>query len=137
MPKRFPLRVDNRCKPTRIRNKSGHKVDEMVKEKKNTWLDDAIQYCRENDCSAYTAVKTGLFDKVDRMTLHRRLTGEVSHRGERNYCRVLAVFEEDLLVEYIKNRNRNYQPMNWKEVNKIIVNILLARTARKAFNKLF
>ena len=49
------------------------------------------------------------------------------HERERDYCRILTVDDEKLVVEYIKNKNRSYQPMNRNDVEKLVLNILRIR----------
>ena len=126
---KYQLRVQPSTKPIRIRNKTGAEIDAKIKAKRNQQLDEAIAYCKENDCSVHTALQTKLFPHVKRMSLHRRLTGEVRHGRECDYCRILMVSEEQCLVKYIKNSNRSYQPLNRADIGAIIVNILLARRA--------
>ena len=69
MPK-YQLRVQPSTKPIRIRNKAGAEIDAKIKAKRNQQLDEAITYCKENDCSAHTALQTKLFPHVKRMSLH-------------------------------------------------------------------
>ena len=59
------------------------------------------------------------------------MTGNVHHGKERDHCCVLTKTDKSTLVEYIKNCNRSYQPLNRKDVTKLIVNILAVRDANK------
>ena len=125
---KFKLRL-NRCpQPTRIRNKAGTAIDRKITDKRNEEIEEAVKYCQENGVNGHAALKTNLFPNIkDKGIIDRRLKGKVKHGCERDYCRILTVEEERTLVEYIKNRNRSYQPMNRKDVSELIFNILRIR----------
>ena len=127
MARSFKLRIQPVQRPTRIRNKAGAKIDAKIHRARQAALDDALQYCKDNECSASAAIATGLFTNVSRLSLWRRLTGAVKHGRERDYCRILTSAEESTLVDIIKNCNRCYSPLNRKDVTKLIINILKVR----------
>ena len=122
-------RLRSTClKPTRIRNKAGAAIDRKIMDKKNAEIEKAVKYCQENNVNGYAALKTNLFPNIkEKGVIDRRLKGVVRHGCERNYCRILTVKEENQLVEYIKHKNRSYQPMNRKDVTRVILNILKVR----------
>ena len=127
--KLFKLRVNPVRAPTRVRNKAGAAIDAKIHRSRRASMEEALEYCRVNHCSAVAALNTGKFPGVNRVSLWRRLNGKVQHGKEREYCRILTSDEENSLVNYIKNCNRAYQPLNRKTVTQVIINILIAREA--------
>ena len=76
-------------------------------------LDQAVLYCKDNDCRGWKALKTGLFPLVKSpYTVNRYLDGELSTLTVNEYCSLITAEEEDLLVTYLLNRNRAYQPLS-------------------------
>ena len=52
------------------------------------------------------------------------MDGKVITGKEKQYYRILTDEEEEILVTFIKNKNRYLQPVNWKELNKVIIQML-------------
>ena len=87
-----------------------------------------MQYCVEKNCRGCSAVKSGLFPLIkDRRTIDKRLDGKSGIGDEKEYCSVVTISEEKAMVRHIKNKNRCLQPINRKEVTRIIVNTLQIR----------
>ena len=53
------------------------------------------------------------------------MDGKIDTGHDKDYCRVLTSSEEDILVDYIKNKNRALQQVSRNELNKIIKNFAL------------
>ena len=104
--------------------------DELFTLRKKEQLEKAIQYCRENDCKGYQALSTGLFPLVKSpLTINMYLTQKNKSPSEaREYCSVLTVEEESVLVKFLVSKNRAYQPMNRKDCTKYILAMLKLRS---------
>ena len=61
MSRLFKLRVQPVLAPTRIRNKAGTQIDEKLHQSRQRALAEALKYCQDYNCSAYTALSTGRF----------------------------------------------------------------------------
>ena len=89
----------------------------------------AIEYCRVNNRRGYKALNTGNFPLIKSARhLNRILDGECPmpfHSKE--YCSILTVEEEALLVKHIVNKARAYQPFNRKDATKYIISMLTIR----------
>lgn len=48
----------------------------------------------------------------DRRTIDKRLDGKILTGKEKNYCSIVLPSEEEMLVEYVKDRNMAYQGVN-------------------------
>ena len=46
---------------------------------------------------------------------------------EKQFCRLLTGEEEEILVQFIKKKNRALQTVNRKELNKVIIQMLKLR----------
>ena len=89
-------------------------------------LKDAVEWCKQHNCRGYSAGK--LFPLIkDRRTIDKRLDGKIVTGEEKSYCSVLTLAEEEILVEYIKNKNRAYQGINKATLTEIIIKILKIR----------
>ena len=60
----------------------------------------------------------------DRRTIDKRLDRKILTGEEKNYCSILMPSEEEILVEYVKNRNRQYQGVNRASLTELIIKIL-------------
>ena len=81
-------------------------------------IEDAVKYCKENNCKGKSALKTGLFPLIkDHKTISQRLNGEVIHGEEKTTQSILTVQEENLLVMFAKNKCRAMQPLSRKSMN--------------------
>ena len=91
-------------------------------------LEEAVEWCRLNNCRGWKAKKSGLFPSIkDPRTINARLDGKVKNKNERSYCKILTEQEEESLVRFIKNRNRCLQSLSEKEVEKYALAILKVR----------
>lgn len=89
----------------------------------------AIDFCKENNCRGWKALATGHYPLVKSpYTINRYLdntTLNVEHSKE--YCSILSAEEEALLVKYLINKARAYQPFNRKDATKYILTMLSIR----------
>ena len=93
-------------------------------------LDVAVKYCEEKQCKGFAALSAGVCPDIkDPRTINRRLNGSVTSGKEKDYCKVLTNTEEELLVQYMKNKDRGLQPTKRKELNAVIVQMLKLRDA--------
>ena len=104
-----------------------------VKERKEELL-KAVEYCLENDCRGTKAISSGLFPGLKcRKTIDNILNGKSKDpHHAKEYCSVLTFEEECLLVKFLVNKARAYQPYNRKDISKYIVRLL---KLRRDFNK--
>ena len=101
---------------------------------RTTQLIGAIKYCKENKCRGWKALSTGLFPLVKSpRTINNILDGKSKHPSHaREYCSVLTMEEEAVLVSYIVNKARAYQPVNRKLIRDKILAML---NLRKKINR--
>ena len=93
-------------------------------------IEEAVQWCRDNNKRGWSAIKSGLFPLVKKYTtIDNRLDGKVTHGAEREYCSILTSKEEESLVRYLKNKSRCLQGLNQKETSVLVLNILKTRQA--------
>lgn len=64
---------------------------------------------------------------VDRRTIDKRLDGKILTGEEKNYWSILLPSEEEMLVEYVKNRKRAYQGVNRTSLTELIIKVLKIR----------
>ena len=111
-------------------SKFEHKIKQRSMDMKERQLQLAVSYCKENNCRGFAAISEGICPDIkDQRTINRRLDGKVTTGKEKQYCRILTNEEEDILVKFIKNKNRALQPVNRKELNKVIIQMLKLRDA--------
>ena len=104
-----------------------------MKERKEELL-KAVNYCLENDCRGTKAISSGLFPGLKcRKTIDNILNGKSKDpHHAKEYCSVLTFEEECLLVKFLVNKARAYQPYNRKDISKYIVRLL---KLQRDFNK--
>ena len=74
-----------------------------------------MSYCKAKNCRGFAAISAGICPDIkDKRTINRRLVGEVISGKEKQYCSILTDEEEEILVMFIKNKNRALQPVNRK-----------------------
>ena len=96
-------------------------------------LQDAVEWCQEQNCRGYLAVKSGHFPQIkDPRTINKRLDKIMKVGEDRWYCTILTEKEESSLVRYLKNRNRCLQSLTEKEVEQVVLRML---QYRKMVNK--
>lgn len=119
---KFSLRVKPKTPPTpanlkrRLTNPNNSAEAQVARKRmrnREEQLRDAVEWCREHNCRGYSGIKSKLFPLIkDRRTIDKRLDGKIVTGQEKNYCSILMPAEEEMLVEYIKNKNRAYQGVN-------------------------
>ena len=124
----------NKMSQTRKRKSANSKFEHKIKQRsmamKERQLQLAVSYCKENNCRGVAAISAGICPDIkDQRTINRRLDGKVTTGKEKQYCRILTDEEEDILVKFIKNKNRFLQSVNRKELNKVIIQMLKLRDA--------
>lgn len=104
-------------------SKAKAEVNRKNYNKKLKQIEDAVKYCKENNCKGKSALKTGLFPLIkDHKTISQRLNGEVIHGEEKTAQSILTVQEENLLVQFAKNKCRAMKPLSRKSMNIVIQN---------------
>ena len=99
-----------------------HKVKERRIDDKEKQLDLALQYCKDNTCRGFASISHGICPNIkDQRTINRRLDGILTVGKEKEYCQILTSEEEGLLIDYIRNRCRAFQPVNRKKLNDAII----------------
>ena len=94
------------------RSKADDRILQRKKEDLHNQLQEAVDYCLQNDCKGYKALKSGLFPLIrDAQTINRRLLKKGDFKRieigeERKHLRIITVNEEKKLVAHIKNSNR-------------------------------
>ena len=84
-----------------------------------------MKYCKENSCRGHVALKTGRFPPIkDRETFNRRMDGKIVNGREKSYCTILTNFEEQSIVNFVKNKNRCMLGLSKKELEKLILDVL-------------
>ena len=74
---------------------------------KESQLNEAVIWCKQNKARGYPAIKSGLFPFIkNRRTIDKRLDGKIITGQEKNYCSILLPDEEATLVQYVINKNR-------------------------------
>ena len=111
-------------------SKFEHKIIQRSMDMKERQLQLAVSYCTENNCRGFAAISAGICPDIkDQRTINRRLDGKVTTGKEKQYCRILTDEKEYILVKFIKNKNKALQPVNRKELNKVIIQMLNLRDA--------
>ena len=123
------MRRQTRSKCTSSLTRRSIYQDKISEKKKQ--IQDAVDYCKVNKCRGSKALNTGNFPLIKTYkTINRILDGKSpmpSHSKE--YCSVLTVEEEGLLVKHMVNKARAYQPFNRKDATKYILTMLKVRQA--------
>ena len=97
---------------------------------KQRQIEEAVKYCKENNCKGKKALSSGLFPLIkDHKTITRRLEGSVVHGNEKIHLSILLPHEEECLVNHAKNRARAMQPITRKGMTDLIMNTLRIRQA--------
>ena len=106
--------------------------EQVIKRKEQ--LIGAVNYCLENECRGKRAVSSGLFPLAKcSKTIDNILDGKSKHPDHaKEYCSVLTFEEECLLVKFLVNKGRAYQPYNRKDITKFVLRLL---TLRRDINK--
>ena len=104
-----------------------------VKKRKEELL-KAVNYCVENNCRGSKAISSGLFTGLK---CYKTIDNIIDQKSKdphhaKEYCSVLSYEEECLLVKFLVNKARAYQPYNRKDITKYIIQLL---TLRRDFNK--
>ena len=88
--------------------------------KKEQELQEAVQWCLDNNARGYKALKTSLFPLIkDRETINRRLGGKVITGSEKQYCSIMTNEEEDAIIQFVKNKNRALQGVNKADISML------------------
>lgn len=92
-------------------------------------LIEALEFCKANNCRGYKALSTGMFPLVKSpITINKILDGKSQHPSRsREYCSVLTLEEEAVLVSFIVNKARAYQPVNRKIIEEKVLTLLRLR----------
>ena len=108
-------------------SKTNASLLQKQKQEREQQLKAAVQYCLNNNCKGYSAVKSGKFPLIkDHRTINNRLNG--GNIGlEKEYCSILTKKEEESLVRFCKNKSRSLQPVSRKELTIQILNVLAVR----------
>ena len=76
-----------------------HALDTVRQKRNNSraaQLDEAVQWCKENECRGFAAIKSGLFPFIrDARIINARLDGKVQTGQEKRYCSILIKIEEE------------------------------------------
>ena len=92
---------------TKRKSLANCKITNEAAADKKIQLEEATQWCRDNDKRGWAAVSSGLFPLVkDGRAINRRLDDVVKTGKERQYCSILTHDEEMQLVSFVKNKNR-------------------------------
>ena len=121
--------VNPPVKKKRIFPDSKTKAEVALKKRdaRNTDLETAVEYCQTNNVRGQKAISAGVAGNIkDPRTINKRLDG-ADVKVERNDSRILLKEEEEIIVKYMKNRNRSMQGMNRKETTLYIHDILKLR----------
>ena len=103
------------------KSKFGHKLKQKRMNIKKQDLELVVEYCIRNNCRGYAAISAGVCPTIkDQRTINKRLDGKIITGSEKEYCSILTVDEEELVVKYIKSKNRALQPVSRNELNKLI-----------------
>lgn len=118
-------------------NQAEAKVARNKISRKESQLNEAVRWCKENKVRGYSAIKSGLFPLIkNRRTIDKRLDGKIITGHEKNYCSILLPDDEEAsLVRYVINKNRCYQGINRAELNELIIKILTIRNHLNKINK--
>ena len=111
------------------------RIDDRVKQ-----LEKAIQYCKETNCKGQAAISAGICPDIkDPRTITRHLEGKIKVGQEKEYCQILTCDEEEILVQYIKNKNEALQSVRRNELNEVIMKMLKLRaiTYRSVRNSIY
>lgn len=91
-------------------------------------LTQVVKYCKENNCRGYRAISNGICPSIkDPRTINARLDGKVFTGKEKEYCSILTDSEENMLIKYMINKSRAYQPQNRSKVYEMAVKMLKVR----------
>ena len=126
MKPKFELKL--KLRSSNSKSKAEATVARKMKVNKDRQLKEAVQYCLDNNVRGHSALKTGRFHLIkDRETINRRLDGQVITGEERSYCTILTPDEEEVVVNYVKNKNRAMQGINKAQLTKLILDVLRIR----------
>ena len=93
-----------RIKPT---NKAKCVVKRDLMNERCHQLNDAVQWCHENNKRGWAAINSGKFPLIkDLRTINKRLDGVIETGKEKQYCSIFTVEEEESIVRHVKNKNR-------------------------------
>ena len=126
---RITLRYASKTKYWKRRKSLAHCLanEEKHKEKQDQ-IKKAVEWCKEHNKTAYSAIQSGLFPLVKtERSIRRRLDGDIQHGAEKRYCTILTSKEEEALVKYLKNKNRACQGVTKQKLTEVILDILLIR----------
>ena len=132
---KFSLKI-NAPRKSRVKTKPESKAEATVYRRdiraRESQIQEAVEWCKENNKRGQAALKTGKFPLInDRGTIDRRLDGKVKNE-KKEHLRVLDPEEEEDIVCFIKNKNRAHQGLFKKEVSELILDVL---KIRKHLNK--
>ena len=93
------------------KSKTRSKVMQKVNEQRDDELTCAVQWCRENNCRGWAAIKSCLFQLIkDPRTINKYLDGEIKIGHTKEYCSILNV--EDIPRDLM---NRFYPSVTGKK----------------------
>lgn len=93
---------------------------------------EAVTWCRAQGCSARKALSSGLFDEgLSRSTLQRRLKDDMR---KANTTSILTTNEENDLVEWVQEKNREHGGVGRQDVAVKICQMLEVRQAMRRLN---
>ena len=88
-------------------SKFEHKVKQRSMDTKERQGQLTVRYCKEKNCRSFAAISAGICPDIkDHRTINKMLDGNVITGKEKQYCRILTDEEEEILVLFIKNKNR-------------------------------
>ena len=105
------------------------KIYQRQVSRKKDQLKSAIQYCKDNNCRGFKALKTGNFPLIKSPnTINNHLDAKVAHPDKsKDYCSILTSDEEEVLVKLMVSKNLAKQPFNRKDATKFIFTMLKLR----------
>ena len=131
MVKPFKLRIKQTNKIPMInrrRNNSHALIARELINKKEAQLNEAVEWCRNNNKRGWSALQIGNFPLItDARAINRRLDGLVSTNAAYESRSILTNQEEQTLVSYLKNMNRCHQGISRSQCEDIIIKMLQIR----------
>ena len=89
-------------------SKAKEEVRIDIAKKREEQLNQAVAWCIANGKRGWAACNSWLFPLIrDRQTIKKTwFDGNVKTGEEKEYCSVLTVDEEEMIIHHVKNKNR-------------------------------
>ena len=105
-----------KCSLRRHQSAAHDRILKQQSEKKSKQIEDAVNYCIENSCRGYKALKTGNYPLIkDARTINGRLDGLIKNGEEKKLQRILTISEEEELLRHVQNKNRYLYIVQYKK----------------------